>query len=176
MALLAEELVEEWLNRQAYFTIRGLKIGVDEIDLLAIKFLENGSPEYRHIEVQASMRPIGYIAPIPKNYRANGQSGTSAKARDNETKEAAVKEWVAKKFTKPKKTNVIQSLCPEQWQSEFVVNNVRSKSELELIEAQGVKIIRLPTIIKELNENSFQIKSASGADFADLIQLASQNV
>jgi hypothetical protein len=32
MALLAEEIVEEWLNRQGYFTIRGIKKGVHEID------------------------------------------------------------------------------------------------------------------------------------------------
>ena len=35
MALLAEALVEEWLNRTGYFTIRGIKAGNDEIDLLA---------------------------------------------------------------------------------------------------------------------------------------------
>ena len=57
MALLAEELVEEWLNRQGYFTIRGVKLGVDEIDILAVRFLEGGELEYRHVEVQASMRP-----------------------------------------------------------------------------------------------------------------------
>ena len=28
MALLAESLVEEWLNRDGYFTIRGVKHGV----------------------------------------------------------------------------------------------------------------------------------------------------
>ena len=33
MALLAEEIVEEWLNRQGYFTIRGVKVGVHEMDL-----------------------------------------------------------------------------------------------------------------------------------------------
>ena len=33
MALLAEELVEEWLNRHGYFTIRGVKLGVHEMDL-----------------------------------------------------------------------------------------------------------------------------------------------
>jgi len=37
MALLAEEVVEEWLNRKGYFTIRGVKVGVDEIDILAIR-------------------------------------------------------------------------------------------------------------------------------------------
>jgi len=37
MSLLAEEIVEEWLNRDGYFTIRGIKLGVHEIDLLALK-------------------------------------------------------------------------------------------------------------------------------------------
>jgi hypothetical protein len=43
MALLAEELVEEWLNRQGCFTIRGIKIGVHEIDLLAVKHTAAGT-------------------------------------------------------------------------------------------------------------------------------------
>jgi len=38
MALVAEALVEEWLNRKGYFTIRGAKIGQGEIDLLAVSF------------------------------------------------------------------------------------------------------------------------------------------
>lgn len=37
MALLAEEIVEEWLNRLGFFRIRGVKIGVHEIDLLAVR-------------------------------------------------------------------------------------------------------------------------------------------
>ena len=37
MALLAEEVVEEWLNRKGYFTIRGAKVGVPEMDLLAVR-------------------------------------------------------------------------------------------------------------------------------------------
>ena len=53
MALLAEEIVEEWLNRQGYFTIRGVKVGVHEIDLLAVKWQKDGKAECRHIEVQA---------------------------------------------------------------------------------------------------------------------------
>jgi hypothetical protein len=35
VAPLAEELVEEWLNRKGYFTIRGIKVGVHEMDILA---------------------------------------------------------------------------------------------------------------------------------------------
>jgi hypothetical protein len=55
MSLLGEEVVEEWLNRNGYFTIRGIKIGVDEIDILAIRPLPGGKHECRHVEVQVSI-------------------------------------------------------------------------------------------------------------------------
>jgi len=61
MSLLAEVVVEEWLNRRGYFTIRGVKLGNDEIDLLAIRPLSNGNIERRHIEVSASTNPISYF-------------------------------------------------------------------------------------------------------------------
>ena len=51
MALLAEQIVEEWLTRQGYFTMRGLKIGIDEIDLLATKHLGEGQWKHLHVEV-----------------------------------------------------------------------------------------------------------------------------
>lgn len=177
MALLAEELVEEWLNRQGYFTIRGVKIGVDEIDLLAIRYDSSGKPECRHIEVQASMRPISYISRIPKNHLKEGQAATSAATRTPDILQAGVKEWVHKKYHKPKKVDVIKNLFPSQnWKSELVVNNVKSQEELAYIEGEGITLIPLSQVIRELNENNFQIQSASGADFADLIHLAAQNV
>lgn len=40
MALVAETFAEEWLNRQGYFTIRGVKTGPGETDLLAAPFRE----------------------------------------------------------------------------------------------------------------------------------------
>jgi len=64
MALLAEELVDEWLNRKGYFTTRGIKTGVHEIDILAVRPLESGL-ECRQLEVQASMRPVSYITRVP---------------------------------------------------------------------------------------------------------------
>lgn len=66
MALLAEEIVEEWLNRKGYFTIRGIKIGVNELDILAIKPISGQKTECRHIEVQCSMRPVSNISQLPK--------------------------------------------------------------------------------------------------------------
>lgn len=52
MALLAETVVEEWLMRNGYFTIRGLKIGIHEMDILAIKNVEGGWKNI-HVEVQS---------------------------------------------------------------------------------------------------------------------------
>jgi hypothetical protein len=53
MSLLAEVVVEEWLNRRGYFTIRGVKLGNDEIDILAIRPFANG-----HIERRARGRAV----------------------------------------------------------------------------------------------------------------------
>jgi hypothetical protein len=38
MAVLDEEIVEQWLNQNGFFTLSGVKCGVDEIDLLVVKF------------------------------------------------------------------------------------------------------------------------------------------
>ncbi len=55
-------------------------------------------------------------------------------------------------------------------------NIVKCEAELSLIAEQGIKLISLSTVIKQLNSEQFKVKSASGADFADLIHLAAQNV
>ena len=78
MALLAEEIVEEWLNRQGYFTIRGIKMGVQEIDLLAVKWQIDGKAECRHVEVQASMRPVSYISRVLKEEQKAGRAANNA--------------------------------------------------------------------------------------------------
>ncbi len=93
MALLDEQLVEEWLNRQNFFTIRGIKCGVDEIDLLAIRPMPEGL-ECWQVEVQISYRPVGYIG-----------GDTSARRRTPEQLRAGVKQWVEKKFTSPHRTH-----------------------------------------------------------------------
>jgi hypothetical protein len=77
MALLAEEIVEEWLNRNGYFTIRGIKLGVQEIDLLALA-VRDSIVEARHIEVQASIRPVSYLCHCQRT--PNRRRGASLRA------------------------------------------------------------------------------------------------
>lgn len=169
MALLAEEIVEEWLNRQGYFTIRGIKIGVHEIDMLAVRFKDGDKPECRHIEVQASMRPVSYISRIPKQLQRTGRAANSAK-RSREELEKGVQEWVETKFRRSDKIALMKKLYNTKWSSELVLNNVKSQDEVNLIQSHGINILWLKDIISALSTNTFVVTSAGGSDFVDLIQ------
>ena len=173
MALLAEEIVEEWLNRQGYFTIRGVKMGVQEIDLLAVKWKAAGKAECRHVEVQASMRPVSYISRIPKEDQKSGRAANSAKRSQEELKQG-VADWVEKKFRRSDKKALMARLWDSEWSSELVVNVVKSEEELKLIASRGIKILRLNEIVSSLAKDSFVIGSASGGDIVDLIHIGSR--
>ncbi len=171
MALLAEELVEEWLNRQGFFTIRGIKIGVNEVDLVAIRLLDGGS-ECRHIEVQASVRPVSYISKLPKSSLTLGQQRTSAIKRNDDLLRLCVKDWVKGKFYNQKKVDLFKDLFGvDSWSRELVVNKVKDERELEHIQDEGVIVHQLMDVVEELNRKDFLIKSSSGADFVDLVLL-----
>lgn len=170
MAKLAEEFVEEWLNRQGYFTIRGIKIGVDEIDILAIKPLVNGKHECRHIEVQCSMRPVSYITSVPKQVqKETGRSSNSAKQRSLEELASGVDEWIEKKFGTKKKQDLLKQLCSSNWSKELVINVVISNEEVNIMRKKGVKIHYLNDVVSDISNNVGILQSASGSDLSDLI-------
>ncbi|HEU0234126.1 MAG TPA: hypothetical protein VFQ94_03240 [Gallionella sp.] len=174
MALLAEEIVEEWLNRQGYFTVRGIKMGVQEIDLLAVKWQIDGKAECRHAEVQASMRPVSYISRVPKEEQKTGRAANSAK-RSKEELIQGVAEWVEMKFRRSDKKALMAKLWNGDWLSELVVNKVKSEQELKLIASHGIRIHRLSDIVSSLANEHFVIGSASGADIVDFIHMGLRN-
>jgi len=172
MALLAEEIVEEWLNRQGYFTIRGVKLGVHEMDILAIKLNDDGTHDCRHIEVQASLNPISYITRVPKDVqKETGRSASSAKRREDDELIRGVQEWIEKKFLLSAKKQLRDSLCAEKWSYELVVHRVRHPEELDAFARQNIVVLGLDNIIKALRSQNYPIKRASGGDLADLILL-----
>lgn len=179
MSLLGEELVEEWLNRRGYFTIRGVKIGNGEIDLLAIKYTSK-EIDCWHYEVQASLRPISYICSTPKELRKAGKSPYNAKKRPMSEIETGVKEWIHKKYLDPEKESMRRSLWPARWNLGFIVGNVKHPEELEIIAQNNITIIHIADIIKSLvpksktNGGDFKIGAASGADLIDLVFVHSQ--
>jgi len=170
MSLLAEEVVEEWLNRQGYFTIRGIKLGVDEIDLLAVKPGPD-AVECRHVEVQASVNPISYICRVPRELQKTGRPANSAKRSADELTKG-VEEWVEKKFLKANKVALMHKLAAGPWSRELVLHNVKSPHEVELIRGHGITIHRLADIVKALREEARLVQSASGAALLELIHLS----
>lgn len=172
MALLAESLVDEWLNRQGFFTIRGIKHGVGEIDLLGVRSVED-SLEAWHIEVQASFRPIGYIAPLTtESLDGFAKSKTSMKARSPELLAPAIAAWVKKKFTSSAKQAAREMAWPGlKWKYLLIHAIVREPLELQLIQGHGVEIIPLHRVLVELGHGlATGIRGGAGTDLSEVIE------
>jgi hypothetical protein len=172
MALLAESLVDEWLNRAGFFTVRGLKHGVGEIDLLGVRPSPSGLEAW-HVEVQASFRPIGYIAPLPKESVAGfAKSKTSMKARPQRLVEAAAQAWVRKKFTSDKKRSARESAWPGLgWHFVLIHAAVRWPAEIDAIHRAGIEVIPLHRVLSDLGQTGVSgIRGSAGTDLSEVIE------
>jgi hypothetical protein len=175
VALLAEELVEEWLNRQGYFTLRGAKIGVQEMDLLAVRFEPDGSIMCRHVEVQVSVNPQSYLTRLTKDdQKVLGRSATSKGKRSSDVLNRGADAWVAKKFGHGGKQTLLQQLAPGAWTRELVVHRVWEPLELDLLRDRGVTIHFLSDVLNELAMAESVVSKASGSDFLELVLLGSE--
>lgn len=176
MAFLAETLVDEWLNRQGYFTIRGLKDGVSEIDLLGVR-TRGGQIEGCHVEVQASFRPVGYIAPIPKAHRAGfAESATSAKRRPDALLPKCVAAWVEKKYLSRKKAVARKRAWTGiDWKFVFVHAVVREPKELSLIASHGIEVVPFHRIIRDLKHASAKQRGGAGTDLSEIVEYFAEN-
>jgi Holliday junction resolvase-like predicted endonuclease len=178
MALLAESLVEEWLNRDGYFTIRGLKHGVGEMDLLAVRPQQKGVVVGMHVEVQASFRPIGYIAKRTKSMiAADGGNASSARARKPRQIDACAREWVQNKFQDQAKIKLRNRLWPGvQWSFHLVHAVVREPRELRIFEKEGVTCHPFHELLASLSRRSKQSFSGSaGGDLAEIVSYYRQH-
>jgi len=171
MSLLAESLVEEWLNRYGYFTIRGARYGVSEIDLLAVRHTPSGL-EARHIEVQVSTNPVAYITPLTEQRaKALGKNRTSAWSRPPEVLAESVEAWIQKKFRSPGKKAARNKAWPGlSWSQELVHGKVKHPEELAAIEAAGTTTIPFFSVLKSLcHEQAVAHKGGAGTDIADIL-------
>jgi hypothetical protein len=170
MSLLSETLVDEWLNRQGFLTMRGIKnAGVDEIDLLGVR---PGSQELEawHVEAQISFNPVGYITQLCKaEQKRSGRKAGSAVTRSPELLKESVDEWVYKKFDSPKKIKLREKVWPNLvWKRVFVHGIARYPEELALIGDSGVELICFRTVLEHLNAKKGHT-GASGTDISDII-------
>jgi len=159
MAVVDEELVEQWLNQNGFFTMRGIKCGIDEIDLLAIKH-EDGKIVAWHVEVQVSFRPVGYIG-----------GDTSAKKRDLVQLSDGVSQWVNKKFLSEKKTNKRNQILPNvDWQYVLVCAELKDERELTLMESLGVTVYRYRTVLKDLTSAKNHHSSSLSNNIVEILR------
>jgi hypothetical protein len=166
MALLGESLVEEWLNREGFFTIRGVKHGVDEMDLLAVRPQQDGPLVGWHVEVQISFRPIGFIAKLPK---IGSSSRLSARKRTVEEVEECAREWVRAKFCADTKVRMREQLWPGmEWSYHFVHANVRDRHELTVIEQERVTLHPFYQILSSLSKRG-SFSASAGGDLAEIV-------
>lgn len=173
MALQAETLVEEWFNRNGYFTIRGLKDKIDEIDILAIKNLSQNDWDCVHCEVQVSIRPVGYISKLTSELvkELGVKANTSAKLRTESQIATCAKQWVDNKFKVQKKQQLRNQLIPNHsWNYFFVHGNVKDSRELDYIASEGVKVLPFRQILNDLCTNQTQLEFA-GSSAGELVEI-----
>lgn len=158
MALLDEQLTEEWLNRQNFFTIRGIKSGNDEIDLLAIRPTPEGIDCW-HVEVQISYRPIGYI----------GGDSNARKRNQNELR-LGVEQWVAKKFTSPKKAKRRNEILPNaNWKNLLVHGVLKDDAELAILSQCGIELIPYKKVLEDLCSDKIGKSSSAASGIIEMM-------
>jgi hypothetical protein len=173
MALQAETFVEEWFNRNGYFTIRGIKNKIDEIDILAIKNLGQNGWDCVHCEVQVGIRPVTYICKLTSQLALElGIKTSSAKLRTETQIAICAQKWVETKFTNKKKQQIRQQLNPNSgWRYLLVHGNVKEPKELNYIAAEGVKLLPFRQILNDLcsKQTQFNFSGSSAGDLVEII-------
>jgi hypothetical protein len=178
VALLAEELVEEWLNRQNFFTIRGVKEGVGEMDLLAIRHVDDGGVEAWHAEVQVGLRPVTYMSNLtPGLARKLNKARGSSVRRNTAILDECVRAWVTNKFHHPRKVQRRNRFWPgAEWTPVLVHGIFKYPEELRLIGSQGVRLIPLGTVLRDLCGQGCDFVAAAGGDLASLMAFYGQTL
>ncbi|TSB45573.1 hypothetical protein [Alkalicoccobacillus porphyridii] len=179
MALQAETLVEEWFNRNGYFTIRGLKDKIEEIDILAVKNIGGNNWDCIHCEVQVSIRPVGYISKLTAQVMSELQvlKNTSAKIRNEQQLKLCAAQWVENKFFSPKKQLLRDKLMSSgNWRYQFIYGNVKDPIELTYIARQGVQIISFRNVLDELctKRTEFDFSGSSAGDLVEIINFINE--
>lgn len=170
MSLLAEQLVDEWMNRQGFFTIRGVRDGVSEIDLLGVRETD-GHIEAWHIESQVSFRPVSYVSPLTdalaKRY---GKKKTSAWKRPIEVTRECVEAWIEKKFEAPRKRRVRETLWPNAHWKKIFVHGVIKNPEEEAEFSERLKMLPFHQILQDICFDAHGgYRGSAGTDIADIV-------
>jgi hypothetical protein len=168
-------VVEEWLNREGFFTIRGVKHGVGEMDLLAVQPQKNGGVIGWHVEVQISFRPVGFISKLGKD---SGSKRSSARKRSFAELDKCARAWVDAKFRSPAKARLRDRIWPGiNWEFHLVHGIVRESTELKIFASEGVILHPFHEILFTLcTRASHSFSASAGGDLAEIVSYYKKHV
>ena len=158
---LIENIVANWFNSQGYFVIQNLKIGVNEVDILAVK-LDEGKKviDVLQVEVQCSSNPIGYIG-----------GSSSAKKRSSLQIAKGVKSYIDKKWNNKKIKSRVEKLIGKNYRKLFICGNLKDETTVEFFKKNDVDVIRVWDIFKEIEKNEGMYKTGEGNRYHQLLHL-----
>jgi len=139
MADLFENIVTGWLTSKGYFVIQNLKDGRKEHDILAIEIRNGKAGNARHIEVQCSSEPMGYL------------DGTAKKKNPKQIMQA-VKKYVHKKYKDASVQKQIEYFLGKNYTKMFVYGRLKDEpSQVAALKANGIdEVIKVSNIMDEL--------------------------
>ncbi len=180
MALLAEQLVDEWLNRRGFFTLRGIRKGVHEIDLLGIRPKDGAVAEAWHVEVSVSFRPVSYLGQLSAEERmlmGVSSANSAKKGRTDAMLARGIDAWVEKKFTGARKRAMREECCAgAAWRMFLVHGLFHDPRERVLIEQAGVSLIPFSRILLDLSQHRpGELSGAAGTDIAEIVRYFAQH-
>lgn len=149
MALISEQVVEEWLRRKGFFTIRGVKLGVHEIDILALRCKDGQIVEACHYEVQVSYKPVGMLVP-----------------------KGGMEELIEKKFLSERKKALRAELVGSEvkWTYHFVVHKLADPGGIKIFEPYPeIEAVPFADVCKELADQNEPRYKAADRDLVDLM-------
>jgi hypothetical protein len=159
----------EWFNRHGCFTVRGVKHGLGEMDLLAVRPQSDGVVGW-DVEVTVSFRPIGYIAREPAG-DSRGK-GSYVRKRTSEQVRAYARDWVEAKFRSTDKAQLRSELWPGvRWSFHLVHGVVRYPLKLEVLTSEGVTCHPFHQLLSDLSQ--CDDRSFSGSTSYDLAGIIS---
>ena len=150
MSDLIADVVGEWLCLKGYFIIRGLKVGLNEIDVLAIKPRDGRIAEAAHYEISISTTPISYLG------------ARSAKRQSEAEIRKSVARFVAKKYTNVNTVKLIERLVGKQYGRFFVTGNRKHEMEIVALKEHEVKVIPVTQVLAELRDLRRRRKARKG--------------
>ena len=158
---LIEDVISCWLHSKGYFLIQNLKVGLKEIDILAVKLSGNKIVEKAHIEVQCSDKPICILG-HKYVYEKDVKKGIDI--------------FMIRKFDDKKVVAFIENIIGEGYEKWLITGKQKDEKSIKEIKRRGVRVVRVWDIFEKLlqqrRKKSLPYKTATAIRYEQLLSLS----